>query len=523
MNPAVSLSAVEHLPSPVIDPGQKCYDDIVNFLNSKENHSVKLSDLEQELEKRGRELMRILLQEHLDKLGPSHCEEPVCGADGIVRPKVRPQDRKIETVFGTVSESRAGYGNKGVASLHPLDARLNLPPELYSLELRRRVAENASKSSFDETVETIKKTTGADIPKRQVEELTQRAARDFDAFYEIRQCSPADETVTGPILVITTDGKGVVMHEQDLREQTRKAARKRKPQMESRLSKGEKKNAKRMATVAAVYTIDTFKRTPQDLLPGNDKSNTKTSPHPEQKRVWASLEKSAEQVIASAFSEASHRDPNHEKHWVALVDGENQQLRILKRMAKRQNVALTIIVDIIHVIEYLWKAGRAFHPKSGPELEKWVQYRLAKVLDGKAGLMAGGMRRSATLKKFTGKQRKPVEACATYLKNKAPYLEYHHYLDLGLPIATGVIEGACRHLVKDRMDITGAKWRLSSAEAVLRLRALRSSNDFDEYWNFHEACEYERNHRALYQHGEVPATKLPKPSPKRRGHLKVIK
>ncbi len=148
MNPAVSLSVVEHLPSPVIDPGQKCYDDIVNFLNSKENHSVKLSDLEQELEKRGRELMRILLQEHLDKLGPSHCEEPVCGADGIVRPKVRPQDRKIETVFGTVSESRAGYGNKGVASLHPLDTRLNLPPELYSLELRRRVAENASKEIF---------------------------------------------------------------------------------------------------------------------------------------------------------------------------------------------------------------------------------------------------------------------------------------------------------------------------------------------------------------------------------------
>jgi len=522
MNPALALSVVETSYDHAIDQGREYYDGIVNFLNSEENHSMQLSGLEQELEKRGRELMRILLQEHLNKLSPSRCDQSVCGSDGIDRANVRSHDRKIETVFGTVSTSRAGYGNNGVASLHPLDAQLNLPPERYSLELRRRVAENAAKSSFDETLESIEKTTGAHIPKRQVEELTQRAARDFDSFYKTRQYNPADEASTGPIMVITTDGKGVVMHEQDLREQTRKAAKKRKPQMETRLSKGEKKNAKRMATVAAVYTIDTFQRTPEDLLPGNNKPDKEKSPRPEQKRVWASLEKSAEQVIESAFSEASNRDPKQEKHWVALVDGENQQLRILGRMAKKQGVDLTIIVDIIHVIEYLWKAGRAFHPQSGPELEKWVQHRLLKILEGKAGLMAGGMRRSATVKKLTDKQREPVETCATYLKNKAPYLKYDRYLDLGFPIATGVIEGACRHLVKDRMDITGAKWRLTSAEAVLRLRALRSSKDFDEYWDFHESCEYKRNHQTLYQDGEVPPTKLPQSSSK-WAHLKVIK
>ncbi len=133
------------------------------------------------------------------------------------------------------------------------------------------------------------------------------------------------------------------------------------------------------------------------------------------------------------------------------MDGENQQLRILERMAKKQGIDLTIIVDFIHVTEYLWKAGRAFHPKSGPELEEWVQYRLLKILEGKAGLMAGGMRRSATLKKLNDKQREPVDRCATYLKNKKPYLQYDRYLALGLPIATGVIEGACRHLVKDRI------------------------------------------------------------------------
>ncbi len=172
--------------------------------------------------------------------------------------------------------------------------------------------------------------------------------------------------------------------------------------METRLSKGEKKNAKRMATVAVVYTIDTFLRTPQDLVPEDDsRPHKEKSPRPEQKRVWASLEKSAEQVIESAFSEASHRDPKQEKQWVALVDGENNQLRILERMAKKQGVNFKIIFDIIHVIEYLWKAGRAFHAKSGQELEQWEQYRLLKILEGEAGLMAGGMRRSAPMKKLT--------------------------------------------------------------------------------------------------------------------------
>ena len=519
MNTAQTLSAKEHY-----EQGQEYFNCIIHFLESEECHSMKLSGLERELEKKGRELMRILLQEYLDELGPNICEQPVCGSDEIKRPHARSHERHIETVFGTVSSDRVGYGNNGVESLHPLDAQLNLPPERYSLELSRRVAENAAKNSFDETVDTINKTTGGHIPKRQVEELTQRAAQDFDAFYETRQYNPADKGSTGPIVVISADGKGVVMHQQDLRKQTRKAAEKRKNKMETRLSQGEKKNQKRMATVAAVYTVDPFIRTIEDIVPedGNKPTHEGKNPKPEQKRVWASLEKSAEEVIESAFSEASHRDPEQEKEWVALVDGENNQLRILKSMAKKQGISITIIVDIIHVIEYLWKAGRAFYPESGPKLEEWVQHRLRKILEGKAGLVAGGMCRSATLRKFTDKQREPVDKCATYLKNKAPYLKYELYLNSGFPIATGVIEGACRHLVKDRMDITGAKWRLASAEAVLRLRALRSSKDFDEYWDFHEVCEYKRNHQNRYIDGEVPSTKPPQFSSK-SCHLKVIK
>ena len=135
--------------------------------------------------------------------------------------------------------------------------------------------------------------------------------------------------------------------------------------------------------------------------------------------------------------------------------------------------------------------------------EAWVGERLLAVLEGRASLVAAGMRRSATRRELSAEERKPVDVCARYLLKHKAYLRYHEYLAAGLPIATGVIEGACRHLIKDRMDVTGARWSLAGAEAVLRLRALRASGDFDEYWRFHEQQEYQRNHAARYADGKV--------------------
>jgi hypothetical protein len=519
MNALAAISSREQF----YDRSRQEFEDIVRGLDSEEVQSMTHSDLERELEKRGRELMRKLLQEHLQSRGPGECAQPLRGSDGVDRSRVRPQERRLETIFGTVSVERAGYGQEGTRSLHPLDAELNLPDRKYSLELCRRVAEEAAKSSFDETFESIGKITGGHVPKRQIEELVMRAAVDFDAFYQMRHGQPAVVEQNGSIMVMSVDGKGVVMRTEDLREQTRKAAKARKHKMGARLSKGEKKNAKRMATVATVYTIAPFVRKPEDLVPENNSARTEPPrPRPEQKRVWASLEKSPEEVLEEVFQEAGYRDTEHQKNWVALVDGNKYQIRILRRMAKDKGLDLTIIVDIIHIIEYLWDAGRAFYPEAGKELESWVRVRLLEILRGKAGYVAGGMRRSATLRALAPEKRKPVDICANYLLTYAPYLKYNHYLAQGFPIATGVIEGACRHLVKDRMEVTGARWSLTGAEAVLRLRALRSSHDFDEYWTFHEAQEYERNHRALYADGIVPPTLKPRPT-RKRNHLKTVK
>jgi hypothetical protein len=517
----MNASARRCLPEQGYERSREEFERMIDFLKGEEAAAMTESQLERAIGKRGLEMMRIFMQEHIDGRGPGLCEEEVRGADGVERTHVRLQKREIETVFGSVEENRVGYGFAGVDSLHPLDAEFNLPRERYSLELRRRVALEAAASSFEEALETIRGVTGAHIEKRQIEELTVRAAQDFDAFYRLRRTEAG--LPGGPILVISADGKGVVMRPEDLREHTRKAAEAGTRKMDTRLSKGEKKNRKRMATVAAVYTIAPLVRRPEELIAKNRLHTAELPrPRPERKRVWASLEKEPEEVIREAFEEARHRDPSGEKTWVALVDGNRDQIRILEKTAKKNGRHLTIICDLIHVIEYLWKAGRVFHSESGPELESWVEDRLLKILEGKAGLMAGGMRRSATRRKLSAEDRKTVDTCAGYLHGHAPYLRYDRYLAQGLPVATGVIEGACRHLVKDRMDVTGARWSLTGAEAVLRLRALKSSHDFEEYWTFHEACEHEKNHKNLYAGGRIPAVISPKQNPK-RGHLKVIK
>ena len=441
------------------------------------------------------------MQDYLD-LRAAH--EPKCevvGANGVARTHTRLTHRQLETLFGTVTVGRLGYSKRGVARLHPLDAALNLSPDLYSHGVRRRVAEETAKTSFDEVVTSLATTSGARVPKRQAEQLAVRAAVDFDAFYATRSVPHTTEgRPGGPIVVMSADGKGVVMRTQDLREATRKAAAARTHKKRTRLSRGEKRHAKRMATVAAVYTLAPWRRTPEaivrELHPVHEAPPAR--PKPVGKRVWASLKQSPAQVIGAAFEEAARREPQRTKTWVALVDGNKPQLALLTAGARQHGVQLTIVLDLIHVLEYLWRAAYVFHSPESMEAQMWVSQRLLAILRGRSVHVAAGLRRSATRHGLCADTRAAVDDCADYLLNYGPYLRYDQYLATGLPIATGVIEGACRHLVKDRRDVTGARWSLEGAEAVLKLRSLRASGDFEAYWRFHQAQERRRNHTTHY-------------------------
>ncbi len=504
---------------------ERAFATMETFLDSAEADALKHSDLERTVEAQARELVRKLLQAHLDGRASARPVEPVRDAKGVARTEGRVvHTRELETIFGTVTVTRVGYGAEDESSLHPLDAQLNLPVEKYSHEVRRRVALEAAKGAFEAGVETLATYTGAHVPKRQFEELVVRAAQDFDAFYQARHTSAEAAPATGSILVLTVDGKGVVMRPEDLREATQKAAATRATTFSARLGRGRRLHAKRMASVAAVYTIEPFVRTPEEIFPPAGKpAAAPPRPAPEHKRVWASLERTPEEVITAMFDEADHRDPQHQKQWAALVDGNETQIELLTKLTAARHVSVPIIVDFIHVAEYVWEASRALATDSHSR-DAWVLPRLREILRGKASDVAAGMRRSATLRGLSAEDRAPVDVCADYLLKYAPYLRYDLALAHGAPIATGVIEGACGHLVEDRMNLTGARWSLKGAEAVLRLRALRSSEDFDDYWRFHERAEYERNHAALYADHHVPATVRPRASPpSSRRNLKLVK
>ena len=519
------------------------FERLLEMAGAQETQRMGHSDLERWLAEEGQALLRQLYQDCVEEQAQGQVAGEVADATGRARPRQREQQRELETIFGTVEVNRTGYGAPGQASVHPLDAKLNLPDERYSLEVRRRVALEAAKSSFDETVESLQRNTGAKIGKRQVEQLVVRAACDFEAFYEQRhqaaveeEPAAGDEQAAGEpqaqaaalaadaLLVISSDGKGVVMHRQDLRPATRAASERAAPRkMGSRLSKGEKRNRKRMATVATVYSVAPHVRTPKQMLAvlAREEPAAGKRPRPQHKRVWASLEQEPRQVLAEAFREALQRDPHRRRRWMAVVDGNEQQLHILEQLAAQHEVDLTIVLDIFHVLEYLWKAGHALAAAGSKQLEQWVLHRLGRLLQGRAVQVAAGMRRSATKRRLSKRQREPIDRCANYLLKYQGYLAYDDYLGAGLPIGSGVIEGACRHLINDRLGITGARWRLLSAEAVLRLRALRSSGDFDEYWAFHEARHWQRTHQQRYADGQVPVLQQPhrKPPP----HLRIVR
>jgi len=493
---------------------------LINSLKSREAMTKEHSDIEDEIAGNLQDIAKLLLQGHLDARGKGNIGSSIKGADGKQRTHKRASEHILKSIFGEVVDTRIGYSHPQHESLFPKDASLNLPDDSYSHGLHRKLAKEAIRGSIDEAIESIAEQTGVKIPKRQALMIIENSSKDFDAFYGHEQSVKAEEQLESlPIQVLTTDGKGVVMRLDGLREATKEKRLEIEEEAINsgarRLKRGEKKNGKRMAQVASTYCIDRHIRKPEDIvrdysvpkdinnpLAPRQKKVPNKKPKPVGKRVWASLEKDQTVVIEELFAEAVRRDPSQQKEWVGLVDGQKSQLAALQAEAEKHHLNLTVIVDIIHVIEYVWRASLAFHAEGSLEREWWVNERVLKILQGKATLVAAGICRSATRRELSEEQRMAADKCASYLKNNAPYLRYDKYLSKGYPIATGVIEGACRHLVKDRMDLTGARWSLKGGEAILKLRSIIKSGDFDAYWAFHLAEEYKRNHANKYSEPE---------------------
>lgn len=505
--PAYTFEVIE---SRKRDSAQEYFFELERTLMSEDTQSKAIGDVEEEIYTKMQELGRRLIQEHIDARGAGDVGKAIVREDGKRLSHKRVGTRHLETLFGEVEVDRVGYSHRGESSIFPKDTQMSLPRKVYSYPVQQKVCREAIRGSYDEIDETLSEYTGAHVPKRQSLEIVKAVAEDFDAFYMERsvqaqaqaqaQAQTPSQAIDGhgKILVHSGDGKGIPMREEGLREPTRKRARAQK--LSTRRSKGEKKHRKREAMVASVYTIQPHIRTVDDIMAdffGEKKRASSSPPRPEQKRVWASVSKEKRDVFQEMADEGQQRG-SAVNTAVFLCDGANILQDLAKTILKPQfdgtSITFVIILDLLHGLGYLWKAAFAFFSEGDREVEVWVGNYVRMLLEGKASIVAGELRNMATQRGLHGSKHEAVEKAADYFLNNKEYMHYECYLELGLPIASGVIEGTCKHLVKDRFEISGARWGLEGAEALLKLRSIYQSGDWQDYWTFHMACEQERLH-----------------------------
>lgn len=445
-------------------------------------------EIEAELFERSREMNRKMLEAHMRARGQGDVGQAVEVIDENgteTRARRRVQERHENTLFGEISIERLAYQHPGKASIRPFDEQAQLPDRSFSYAVQNVLARRAVQGPFDEAIAAVEELTGLHVSKRSAEDMARDAATDFDAFYAQRTLKPPEETAA--IVVGTVDGKGVPMVKEGRTEPV------------VRLGRGEKANKKRMATVAAVYTIEPRIRTPEEVadslfrpelkvLSGGKESQRSKRSKPEQKRVWASLQKTKDDIIQEIGKEMDVRDPQRCKKHVVVTDGERAlQIRVLKHIP-----GILLILDLLHVLEKLWTVAHIFHAEGSVDAQEWVHDRALRILRGQVSQVVKGIGQSATKRGIRGNKREIIDSVLGYLYRNRERMHYDRYLAEGLPIASGAVEGACKNLVKDRMERSGMRWKKPTAEAVLKLRALYLSGDFQQYWDFHVKQEQNR-------------------------------
>ena len=482
---------------------------------------MTLEAMEELVVVRGRELLRALYQFGLDAGADAEVRlREVAGADGVRRtPSGRDHARALVTTVGEVKVRRIGYRPKvkGVPALFPRDAVLNLPPRCYSWRLQQLAAMFTRDGAYGLAQEFVRAATGVTIGKRQLEEIAAAAAADVAGFYAgpAFPCGLGQPVPDGeqppvpdggklPPLVLSADGKGVAMRPESRRTRTT-APDQRVRNFSTRPGIGEKGH-KRIAEVTCVYDAIPRPRTPEQVMAGHhgggdDGGKTaKPAPQAVSRRYSVDIAADRSAAISWAFDEGEGRDPGHARDWLALVDGDNHQIHLIQAEAAARGVTgLTILIDLIHVLEYLWKAAWAFHQPRDPAIETWTITQATDILHGRAAEVTDRIARLAAEHPPQGPEHvKNISRVLSYLRARQPYLDYPKALAAGWPVATGVIEGACRHLVKDRMGITGARWSTDGAQAILWLRVIHANHDQDDYWNHHIQQEHQRNHLSRY-------------------------
>lgn len=436
-----------YVPEPDVDvfaAADESFAELKGWLASAEAAGADHGELERQVSVRGRELQRQLMQAHLDLREVREERQPaVTGPDQVTRTRAEKRHaRTLASVFGLVMVTRIAYRAPGAANVHPADADLSLPAQKYSHGLCETLVLAAARISITGACESVFRETGVRIGTRQASEIIGRAAADFASFYACRHRTVV--LAAGDVLVLQCDGKGIRMRPDSLRPAAAAIAAKSAPKQAGRPSRGEVSTRKRSAETGTVYTITPVSRTISDILgppPGQDPPGTEPPEPPRARDKWltASIDRNAAAVIADIFAEADRRDPGHQRTWIALADGNKDQIARISAEAAARGITVTVIIDIIHVIEYLWRAAWCFHPEASPDAGTWVFEQLTAILAGGARNVAAAITARAAAGLSKTKQATAART-ARYLDNKAAYLDYPTALEAGWPIATGVID-----------------------------------------------------------------------------------
>lgn len=389
--------------------------------------------------------------------------------------------RRYVSVFGEHSFEQYVYAVRENQKIEkrPVDQQLGLPAGEHSYVLQDWLERFCIKESFEEGSSSLRAVLGLNIPVGTAEHINQHLAEQAETF-RISQLPPDPED-EGELLVYANDCKGVPMR-RPLQERVRGQRR----------VKGEKSNKKQMACVGSAYSVDRFVRTADDILDEMfHEQREPERPSPQNKRLWAEMTFAREgeplngktRVYIQQAIDLRARDPQRKKTVVCLTDGE-------KALRREQNEWLPRavgVLDIWHVTEYLWSAAYCLHAEGSDEARQFVSDRLRLLLEGKVGYVIGHFRR--LLNDVTKSKRKPLEAAISYFANNRQYMKYDEYLSAGYPIGSGVAEGACRHVVRDRMEQTGMRWSQLGAQSMLHLRAIYINGDWSEYLEHHIQTE----------------------------------
>jgi hypothetical protein len=396
--------------------------------------------------------------------------------------------RDYFSIFGKLKVPRTCYRTEDQAGIMPLDAQANLPERCYSYLLQEWMDMLSIRDTFGEAQISLEKLLGLNVSQSRLEVVNRESSVHYDEFYQSKKIPSADSE--GEIQVVGYDGKGVPVIK-------REAAK-----LQARCGKGEKRQKKKEAMVGISYTVNRKERTAEEVAENliypeiakekREKEGGGNLPPARAQNIrrLASLERSKQEVVKEIASDAQRRDPEHKRLWVVLMDGALHLWRLVATVLS--GVDYVGILDIIHVVEYLWKVANALYGEKNAQGKQWVYDHLVSILQGKLGRVIGGLKQTLSKQKLKKSQRKALEEAIRYFDNHRKWMQYDTYLQAGFPIGTGVVESSCGHTVKDRMEGTGRRWSVEGAESTLLLRSVYTSNDWDAFWLLHMSKERER-------------------------------